>query len=265
MYLPIESQRTCATAWLEAATAVNAAPGHEAHNVIIDVAEPLVQTPRNVRIMERTDAFLREHGALPLQSVANTIFPEWLYRRHGAPAFYKVYGEVYKRIKREQGDWGRYFERMIRNRTSAGEINALENLVTKLRKNVHGKGRTFRNVYELSVFDPALDVQIYDAARDAGPVMNRQCLSFLSFKLDRENRVMLTAIYRNHYYIKRLLGNLIGLSRLLAFIARESELAVGALTIVSTHAEIDTGPWGRRKVNELLEACAAAYAETTAA
>jgi hypothetical protein len=46
-------------------------------------------------------------------------------------------------------------------------------------------------------------------------------------------------MYRNHFYIEKLLGNLIGLGRLMAFVARESGLQVGALTVISTHAEID--------------------------
>ncbi len=49
----------------------------------------------------------------------------------------------------------------------------------------------------------------------------------------------LTAMYRNHFYIEKLLGNLIGLGRLMAFVAREANLNVGALTVVSTHAQID--------------------------
>jgi hypothetical protein len=52
--------------------------------------------------------------------------------------------------------------------------------------------------------------------------------------------LMLTAIYRNHFYIEKLLGNLVGLGRLMAFVAREGGLNVGALTVVSTHATIDT-------------------------
>jgi hypothetical protein len=50
----------------------------------------------------------------------------------------------------------------------------------------------------------------------------------------------------NHYYVEKLLGNLIGLGRLMSFVARETDLKVGALTVVSTHAQIDQ-PNGRRR------------------
>ena len=49
----------------------------------------------------------------------------------------------------------------------------------------------------------------------------------------------MTAMYRNHLYIEKLLGNLIGLGRLMEFVAHEAGLKVGALTVISTHAEID--------------------------
>jgi len=256
MYLPIGTQTSCAAAWLEAVRAVNAEPGHEAHNVIVDVAEPLTQSPADRRVMDLADAFLRRHDAMPLQSVANTIFPQDLYRRHGAPDFYDVYGKVYERVKKKQGDWGRYFERMTRRHTSDGKvINPLADLVAKMCQHVHGGGKTFRNVYEMTIADPALDVPVYDPERDSGPVMNRQCLSFLSFKLDQNHRLMLTAVYRNHYYIERLLGNLIGLARLMSFVSREAEVPVNSLTVVSTHAQIDARRWKRGDIETLMGEC----------
>jgi hypothetical protein len=97
-------------------------------------------------------------------------------------------------------------------------------------------------------------------------VMNRQCLSFLSFKLDHKNQLMLTAVYRNHYYTERLLGNLIGLARLMAFVGYEAGVPVGPLTVVSTHAVIDAPKGGgRTDVNQLLSECGVAYETREAA
>ncbi|MGH9877796.1 MAG: hypothetical protein ACRD5H_09170 [Nitrososphaerales archaeon] len=245
-------------AWLKTIVTVNQEPHHEAQNVIIDVANPLIHKASDMEIMNHVDVFLRLHDAWPVISVANTIFPEALYRRHGAPKFYDVYLKmVYPRVKRKQGDWGRYFERMIRYPSSTGEpLNPLADLVAKLKQHV-GAERTFRNAYELSILHPHLDIGIYDPSRDAGPVMNRQCLSFLSFKLDANNRLLLTAMYRNHYYVARLLGNLIGLGRLMAFVGKEAKIEVGSLTVVSTHAQIDTDKWKRAEISKLLKACEA--------
>jgi hypothetical protein len=63
------------TAWLKAANAVNAASGHEAHNVIVDVAEPLSESAPDRRVVQLVDAFLRSNELMPVQAVANTIFP----------------------------------------------------------------------------------------------------------------------------------------------------------------------------------------------
>lgn len=250
MYLPIEPQPSCALAWLAAAQQVNALPGHEAHNVIIGVADPVAESPIDHAIIAEVDSFLRTHGCWPVPTVANTIFPQSLYDRHGAPGFYDVYLErVYPRIKRSQGDWGRYFERMISFPQRKGApINPLRGIVDKIKRQIDG-ARCFKNVFELTIYDPI---------RDAGPVMNRQCLSFLSFKLtDGEPRkLLLTAMYRNHYYLERLLGNLIGLGRLMNFVAVETGVTVGDLTIVSTHAEVDSAAT-RDEIAALLDQCAA--------
>jgi len=115
--------------------------------------------------------------------------------------------------------------------------------------------RTYRNVYEMTIYDPT---------RDAGKISNRQCLSFLSFKLTPDHRLLLTAVYRNHAYISRGLGNFIGLGRLQAFMAQQSGATLGSLTCVSTHAEIDhfrnnrngtIDGWSKREGDELVRAC----------
>jgi hypothetical protein len=195
MYLPIQPQQTCAQAWLAAATAINQA-GREAYNVIVDIGEPLTRTPADLQIISLVDDFLREHDSpakrvYPVSTVANTIFPYGLLRRHGASDFYNVYLRVYGHSKKPQ-DWGRYFHRMIYYETPHGKvINPLANLVVKIRKQAHAP-RTFKSVYELSAFDPICDLSTYDPGKDAGRVMNHQCLSFLSFKLHPEKGLMLT-------------------------------------------------------------------------
>jgi hypothetical protein len=147
---------------------------------------------------------------------------------------------------------------MIYHETPNGEvIKPLHNLVEEIRHHVSAN-RTFKNVYELQVFDPLLDLSTYNPTKDAERVMNRQCLSFLSFKLHPEQGLMLTVMYRNHYYIARGLGNFIGLSRLQQFIANETGISVGPLTCISTHAEIDRYSWNIREVDELLQDCAKA-------
>jgi thymidylate synthase len=260
MYLPINSLSTNAQAWLAAASAVQAVGG-EAYNVVIDIADPLAETETDVAIIREVDRFLRDHHANSLSSVANTIFPQATFDRHGPEAFYDVYRDrILPRMKKITRDWGRYFDRMTEWKKVQGSkittINPLDDLVAAMRRQI-ASDRTYRNVYEMTVFDPT---------RDAGKVSNRQCLSFLSFKLDHDNRLMLTVMYRNHAYIARGLGNFIGLGRLQRFVADQSGARMGSLTCISTHAEIDHGRnnragcvegWTSVEANGLLEACRA--------
>jgi hypothetical protein len=230
MYLPIPPQPDCASAWREAVRAVNGQQGHLAYNVIVDVANPTANTTRNDPRIVVVDDFLAGCGK-SVESVANTIFPVGLYRRYGAPALFDVFRErVLPKVRRSERWSGYYFERMIQYPVPVGApVNQLWKIVERLRDdNVRAL-----NKFELSLFDPLRDVD--------GSPYGGQCLSFLSFKLlpGASKTLIMTAMYRNHFYIEKLLGNLIGLGRLMAFVGRESGVAVGPLTVVSTHAEID--------------------------
>jgi hypothetical protein len=247
MYLPVQSQHSCALAWLAATNAVDAQAGHEAHNVVIDIEDPVVDITRAHSVVAEVDDFLkiREKSVF---TVANTIFPHGMYQLHGAPAFFDIFQQkVLPKVRKNQRWSGYYFERMIDHPSRSGErMNLLWDIVERIR---NFDERPSYNKYELPLFDPERDV-------DRSPY-GGQCLSFLSFKLFRgeERRLALTALYRNHFYIEKLLGNLIGLGRLMAFVAREAGVAVGPLTVISTHAQIDTVNSSRAEVRGLIDRC----------
>ena len=140
MYLPIEPQPTNAQAWLAAASAVKD-QGGEAYNVVIDIADPVAESERDVAIIREVDRFLRSHHANSLSSVANTIFPQATLDRHGPTNFYRVYREwLLPRMKTMTRDWGRYFERLTEWKKVEGEqvtiINPLDDLVQLMRTQV---------------------------------------------------------------------------------------------------------------------------------
>jgi thymidylate synthase len=247
-YLAIPTAFSCSQAWVAATQAVTAA-GHTAHNVVLDVLHPIDSAPLELELQARVNRFLIEHNKNPIQTVANTIFPQWTYDRYGSPEFYEVYlAKVFPRTRTSHSDWGRYFERMLRFpvERKGTAVRPLPEMVEKIRRQIDGP-KCYGNVYEITIYDPV---------RDANPVMNRQCLSFLSFKVtaDEPRQLLLTAIYRNHYYIQRLLGNLVGLGRLMNFVAIETGLRVGPLTVVSTHAEVER-VGSRALVKRLVEEC----------
>ena len=237
MYLPVPPQPDCASAWRAAFGAVDAKSGHAAYNVIVDVLDPISNTTRQDARIVTVDDFLASCDK-SLETIANTIFPAGLYHRYGAPAFFDIFRDnVLKKVRRTDRWSGYYFERMMQYPVLTGEPrNQLWNIVERIRDQ---RVRAL-NKFELSLFDPVRDV-------DNSPY-GGQCLSFLSFKIipGAKKTLSLTAIYRNHFYVEKLLGNLIGLGRLMEFVARESDLKVGELTVISTHAEIDH-PGGKRR------------------
>jgi thymidylate synthase len=254
MYHPIPSQPDCVSAWREAVRLVEREPKQQAQNVLIDIANPLARSTLSDLAVSEVDAFLRLKGVKPIETVANTIFPNALYRRYGAPAFYDRFTKnVLPKAKRPGDRWsGYYFERMINLPREAGgkPINQLDDIITRLRK----PSVRARNKFEFMIFDPSRDV-------DDSPY-GGQCLSFGSFKLRKEagqERLDLAVMYRNHYYIEKLLGNLIGLARLMDFVASEGGVLVGQLTVLSTHATVDRpgkSPRTTRKdIASLLERC----------
>jgi len=232
MLTPIPTASTCAEAWLCAAKQlINA--GDECYNLVLDIDDPLTHSERDRSIIMTVDDFLRSKRAYPIATVANTIFPRRLYQQYGEDAFVQEYLKAYDSLRKK--GWGRYFERMVRWPAEGGTTtDQLHDLIRRLAKQ-KAAAQTFRNVYEMTLFDPA---------RDRNRNRNRQCLSFLSFKLHPERGLMLTAVYRNHHYISRALGNFIGLGHLMGYIAEGVGTKVGPLTCVSTHAEIDTASRG---------------------
>ena len=88
MYLGVPSQSSCALAWLAAAQRVDAVPGHEAHNVIVDVEDPTAESKVDEKIILEADTFLRAHELWPVQTVANTIFPQAICELHVAPQLF---------------------------------------------------------------------------------------------------------------------------------------------------------------------------------
>lgn len=241
MYIPILTEPTGVRAWVAAATAISSQV--EAYNVLIDVDDPTKFDDRDNAVITLVDKFLRDRDLNPISTITNTIFPDTLYRKYGAPKFYGEYHKVYDKLTSSK-KWGRYFERLTRHQDGEGETyNPLQDMIDKL-KAVKKSDHQYKAVYELAVYDPLLDRRY---------LRGGQCLSFLSFKVHTERGLTLTAMYRNQTYVTRCLGNLIGLGMLQAFVAKEAGLTVGPLTCISTHAELDVGKgWGLTEARKLV-------------
>lgn len=248
MYNPMTPAPTPVSAWVEAACRLKDAGG-DLHGLMLHIQDPVGVGPGEEDIVCRVNAFLRDHDKCSVSTVANTIFPAALDHGDGIKALTQRYLDVFERRMHRPGEWGRYFQRMVAWPKGSGKnactINQLAENICTLRAMRQGEAKFFANVTEIAIFDPV---------RDLRKKMNRQCLSFVELKPVRDGdtwRLSMMAVYRNHYYVQRTLGNLIGLGRLLQFIARETGFELGTLSIQSTHACLDPD-LRRREVADLI-------------
>lgn len=245
-------------------------------DVILNVAEPTKLTTPDAQVYDAVNSFLKSRGAYGVHTVAETLFPLDEYVHGGAKGVFEDYPKRISAIwaARNEKKWGNYAYRILRQKDAAGKIfNPLEDVVAKIKNHGKyiasfelGKGRPFAE--EEAVYEDEL--VIYDPAADRKMLYGGPCLSHLSIKV-HSGYIRMNATYRSHYYVRRLLGNLVGLGRLQHFLAHETGLKIGSLTINSTFARLDTGKgsedgggrWGKRDVEALMARCREIYAAST--
>jgi hypothetical protein len=261
--------QTAPAVWLGAVEHLAGFPETEDFDVFLHIASPTVLSAADALVYKEVDNFLTSHGAFSVHTVAETIFPLDEYARNGTQGLFDHYPAKLRAIQkgRPDGNWGSYSYRILRQKDFEGKtFNPLADMVTKITK--HGK---YTASFELGQGRPFEDeIPIYDPATDRKRLYGGPCLSHLSIKV-HDGRIRFNATYRSHYYVRRLLGNLVGLGRLQYFLARETKLAVGGLTINSTFARLDTGSgegsgggWTKREVKALIAGCRAIYDATAA-
>ena len=246
-----------ATTWLAAAGHLTECTDWEDYNLVLEVLDPMRRDARDRKIEEHVDQFLQANGHFPLSTVAETIFPAGEYRRHGPKGVFETYpNEIYPVIKRlPELRWGTYAHRLVRRMGRDGKvINPLKYCVEKIRKQLNGKS-VKTACYELSLSDVAFDLPLYEPGADRKHHIGGPCLSHVSLKISRDRKLLLTALYRSHYYVQKALGNLLGLARLQAFVCEQTKLAPGPLVCVSTYAtlERESGSWSKKKLKSVVK------------
>lgn len=254
--------------WLAGLEALIGANGHFV-NLMVTISNPLDE---DVKIRESLDVFLEERRGWKVQpsvervsTVANTIFPQALYRAAlGSKARKHLYEMTLmaRPVSRRRNMSGTYFERMVAWPGPKGSVNQLDQAITRLRRDKK-KGRRRGNIYEIGVSTPEgddrfepIDIPVYSAGLD-NRTRGFPCLSHISLTLFG-GVLHMTAVYRNHEFIRRTYGNYLGLGRLLNFLATESGWKVGELTCVSSHATAEFGSsrgFGKTAIRELSERC----------
>ncbi|KRA82556.1 hypothetical protein [Altererythrobacter sp. Root672] len=244
-YLVLAEAPSAVAAWLQATRALQEVP-KPVYNLVYSVLSPAEMRPVDHAVVKLFNKFALEHQFHPTDTVANTIFPLDTYRANVADraAFYKAYHDTV--LPKVRKAWGTYFERLTIRRNHDGTpmirgnalLNPLEILIEKLKRRVEDPPKTTTH-YEISPGDIALEIATYNPLHDCSYQIGGPCLSHVSFKIDRDDVLRLTALYRSHWYIERALGNLIGLARLQWFVANAAGAKVGPLTIIAAEAVLD--------------------------
>lgn len=263
------------SAWVEGLEQLMAGDG-EAVNLTVAIADPTTEIPAIRAVVE---AFINERrgkgqGVEPVSTVANTIFPQSLYvERMGEQAESHLYEleRSTRELSRRRNPHGTYFERMVawpngcpRRGESVETFNQLDQAITRLRR-LRRQGTRRGNQFEIGLVSPADDaisMPVVVPGRDTKTI-GFPCLSHVSLSLQK-GVVHMTAIYRNHEFIKRGYGNYVGLGRLQHFVAQQSGWPAGELTCVSASASAVGGAgFGRGAVLGLLAECRRAMKEAS--
>jgi len=210
-------------AWKAGAALVLSAPEHRVRNLVTEIRNPT----------QLDDDWLRDFDPKSVGStdrlsvVAKVLFPlKPKKKTETREEFYDRWNNALtrnKKLKRLQAPWGTYFGRLTR---FGGTINQLENIVSALS--------TWGSKPEA-----ALVAHISSPALDSLKPIGSPCLQYIEVLQNRSNEIELVAVYRNHDFLKKALGNFIGLGRLLQFIASESGKKPTKLTCHSVRAYTD--------------------------
>jgi thymidylate synthase len=231
-------------AWLHAARAI--CTQGELVGLHVVIASPLTS---DEAVVDALDARLANQKCISTKDVAYTIFPDGLWRKNAqrdATKLFDLYnkpGGFYERLqshrKRSRGrkDWGTYFQRLSSAEfTGRGEgqlATAIRALCweRKPRGAVHLHASSPRDDYELLAGLPA------DGMRPRG---GPACLQTITLHVETNEAgsqvLSACALYRNHDFFEKALGNYIALGQLLNFLAESSGLSVGKLHVISGHA-----------------------------
>lgn len=224
------SQVSPVDAWKEAATQLLAQKDREAFNVLVSFP---AGAAADESAMESHDprTFLGS-GFDRARDVANTIFPQKTWDNSDSrPSFYKRYALAHARGKKK--GWGTYFGRFIA--FGQKNVNQLERVVQALEK--------WEGVHRAAFFMHSSSAETDGLRTRGGP-----CLQYVQFCCPNSKQIDLVAVYRNHDYCNKVLGNYFGLSRLLRFVCDETEHEVGTVSCLSVHAYSATSLTNMKKL-----------------
>jgi hypothetical protein len=189
----------------------------------------------DVAVMQAIDHVLVKNGKIPSKDVAYTIFPQGLWSKMGngdSERLFSLYNKpkgFYDRLHRHRAlsgrhDWGTYFQRM----SSAAFSDRAEGQLTLAIRAL------------LRSAKPSGAIHLHTGLpKDGIRKIGGPCLQIVTIHAEPNGKghsLSACALYRNHDFFEKALGNYIGLGQLLGFLAQCSRMSVGKLHVISGHA-----------------------------
>lgn len=176
----------------------------------------------NDDVRNALEALLAAENLDTVHTVANTVFPESLLRAAGGDRhlFFRRYINAlprYKKLEPYKNGRGLYFDRLINFGRGPMDGNQLEFIITSFKK---------------GVVDMKLQASLFDPERDLTPAarIGFPCLQQISF-VRAGGGLAMNAFYATQLLIEKAYGNMLGLSRLGRFVARELGMQLTGLTV----------------------------------
>jgi thymidylate synthase len=205
-------------AWRAGCSHLLQQPGHQVFNLMLQF--PCVPDSDEEDLSDYDPRRILGSKFDSARDVANTIFPTKTWKNvTDRPSLYSRYQRAHLRGRKRS--WGTYFGRLISFGQS--KANQLEGVIRALN-DWPGNHRA------------ALVLHTSSIETDKPRTRGGPCLQYVQIQCPTSKSVELLAIYRNHDYSNKVLGNFFGLSRLLRFIGSESGRTAGNISCVSAHA-----------------------------
>lgn len=178
--------------------------------------------PEVLAIRQLLDGALRQQGFDSCHTVANTIFPQNIWKRSSSrQELYERYRHILPRLKRSNpaNRNGIYFERMIQFGSGPQAGNQLEHLIDIWRN-----GNVRRpTAFQINIFNPACDHT--RQLRRGFPCLQHVCFTPLA-----QGKLAVMAVYPTQYLFRRAYGNYLGLYWLGKFVAEQFDLDLTQMT-----------------------------------
>lgn len=238
------SQDNVTDAWISYVESVfGERPRREAFHAVVRVIHPTLESLAG---REAIEAFLSEwrqkdKHVYPISTVRTTIFPKNYARMaKDASDLARLYRADYDRLRRSNpaNTYGTYFGRLVDTQVSLDgtHYDQLNDTIRKLKANENATWTEIDLRYEFDDATPALSV--YETERNHRRKMGFPCMSHLSFQRDGDT-LHVAAYYRNQDVGRKAYGNMLGLGQLAEYIAQQSDLQLGVLTLMAGRAYLN--------------------------